>query len=81
MRTYLILKEKAEQWSQDEEIQALLAEIHADDGSTDAFKGSYSTEKAQALQEARFDRQMLGERDLRYERLDQLTVEILLGVR
>jgi xylose isomerase len=81
MRTYLILKEKAEQWNQDGEIQALLADIHADDGSTDAFKGSYSTKKAQALQEAHFDRQMLGKRDLRYERLDQLTVEILLGVR
>ncbi len=33
MRTYLILKEMAEQWNADPEIQALLAEINADDGS------------------------------------------------
>ena len=81
MRTYLILKEKAQQWNDDEEVQALLAEINADDGRTDAYKGSYSAEKAQALKAAEFDRKALGQRDLLYERLDQLTVEILLGIR
>ncbi|MBC7249788.1 MAG: xylose isomerase [Anaerolineae bacterium] len=81
MRTYLILKEKAEQWNADPEIQALLAEINADDGSTDAFKGAYSAEKAAALKAASFDRVALGRRGLAYERLDQLTMEILLGVR
>ena len=81
MRTYLILKAKAAQWREDEEIQALLAEIHAGDGSTDAFKGAYTPQKAAALREAHFDRQALGQRDLRYERIDQLTVELLLGVR
>ena len=30
---------------------------------------------------ADFDRVGLGERGLKYERLDQLTVELLLGVR
>jgi len=81
MRTYLILKEKAEQWNADPEIQALLAEINADDGSTDPFKGKYTPEKAAALKMASFDRVALGQRGLAYERLDQLTVEILLGVR
>jgi len=81
MRTYLILKEKAEQWNADPEIQALLAEINADDGSTDAFKGAYSAEKAAALKTASFDRAALGARGLAYERLDQLAVELLLGVR
>ncbi len=81
MRTYLILKEKAEQWNADSEIQALLAEINADDGSTDAFKGTYSPEKAAALKAASFDRVALGARGLAYERLDQLTVELLLGAR
>ncbi len=33
MRTYLILKEKAAQFNADPEIQALLAQINADDGS------------------------------------------------
>jgi xylose isomerase len=81
MRTYLILKEKAARWNADPEIQALLAEIHADDGSTAPFKGAYSSEKAAALKAATFDRQALGARGLGYERLDQLTIELLLGVR
>jgi xylose isomerase len=81
MRTYLILKEKAERWNADPEIQALLAQINADDGSTDFFKGAYSAEKAAALKAASFDRAALGARGLAYEQLDQLTVEVLLGVR
>ena len=81
MRTYLILKEKAAQWNADAEIQGLLAEINADDGSTDSFKGQYTAEKAVALKAASFDRIALGKKGIPYEKLDQLTVEILLGVR
>jgi xylose isomerase len=81
MRTYLILKDKAERWNADPEIQALLAQINADDGSTGPFKGAYSAEKAAALKATSFDRAALGARGLAYERLDQLTVEVLLGVR
>lgn len=81
MRTYLILKEKAEQFNADAEIQALLAEITADDGSMDAFKGSYSAGKAAALKAHVFDRPALGQSGQPYERLDQLVVELLLGVR
>ncbi|MDX1615137.1 MAG: hypothetical protein R3300_12565, partial [Candidatus Promineifilaceae bacterium] len=81
MRTYLILKEKAEQWRNDAEIQALLAEINADDGAMDAYLGDYNTGKAASLKAASFDRQALGARGLSYERLDQLTVDLLLGVR
>lgn len=81
MRTYLILKEKAERFNQDAEIQALLQEIRADDGSLSWLSGGYSADKAQRLKEQTFDRVALGQRDLRYERLDQLTIELLLGVR
>jgi len=81
MRSYLILKEKAEQFNQDSEIQGLLAEIKADDGSMDAFKGAYNAEKASALKAHSFDRKLLAERGMSYERLDQLTVELLYGVR
>lgn len=81
MRMYAILKEKGERWNADAEIQALLAEINADDGKTDAFKGAYSADKAVALKAARFDRVAMGARGLPYERLDQLTLELLLGVR
>lgn len=81
MRTYLILKEKAEQWNTDQEIQALLQEINVVDGSTDGFKGTYTRQKGEALKAASFDRIALGSRGLDYERLDQLTVDLLLGVR
>ena len=81
MRTYLILKDKVKQFNQDTEIQTLLAEINADDGSMAAYQGGYSVEKAAALKAAVFDRTALGLRGLQYERLDQLVVELLLGVR
>ena len=81
MRTYLILKEKAAQFNADQEVQALLAEINADDGSMNPFFGEYSSAKANALKAQTFDRLSLASRGLQYERLDQLTVEILTGVR
>ena len=81
MRTYLILKEKAARFKADPEIQSLLAEITADDGSMKAFTGPYSASKAAALKAHAFDRPTLGQRGQPYERLDQLTIELLLGVR
>lgn len=81
MRTYLILKDKARRFAQDTEIQGLLAQIHADDGSMDAFKGAYTPEKATALKAYTFDRQAVSARGLQYEKLDQLVNELLLGVR
>jgi len=81
MRTYVILKEKAEQWNADKEIHELLAEINADDGSMKQYLGKYSAEKADALKARAFDRALIASRGLKYERLDQLTAEILLGVR
>jgi len=81
MRTYLILKERTAQWNADKEIQELIAEINADDGSMKQFFGKYSAEKANALKAQSFDRPAIAGRGLKYERLDQLTVEVLLGVR
>jgi xylose isomerase len=81
MRTYLIMKEKAAQFNADAEIQNLLAEINADDGSMDVFKGAYNAEKAAALKAHAFDREAIAARGLQYEKLDQLVVELLLGVR
>jgi xylose isomerase len=81
MRTYLILKEKAEQWNQDKEIQELVTEINADPESAAVLLGAYSPQKVKDIKEKTFDRQALGARGLGYERLDQLTVEVLMGVR
>jgi xylose isomerase len=81
MRTYLILREKASRWNTDRKIQALVEEAHADDGSTASLMGEYSTDKANALKDHSFDRPAMGKRGMAYERLDQLTVELLFGVR
>jgi xylose isomerase len=81
MRTYLILKEKAAQFNADPEVQTLLAEINADDGSMKHYNGHYTAEKAAALKAQPFDRLAISKRGLKYERLDQLTIDILMGVR
>jgi len=81
MRTYLILKEKAAQFNADKEIQGLLAEINADDGKMNPYFGKYTSKKASSLKTEFFDRKALGRRGLKYERLDQMTTEILLGAR
>jgi xylose isomerase len=77
MRTYLILKEKARRFAEDGEIQGLLSQIRAQDAATEP----YSREAAQALGARDFDRQALGARGQPYEALDQLVIELLLGVR
>lgn len=81
MRTYLVLKEKASQFNADPEIQALLRQINAEDRSMEQMYGKYSPENAAALKKRSFDRSSAGKRGLSYERLDQLTVDLLLGVR
>jgi xylose isomerase len=81
MRTYLILKEKAAQFNADKEIQAILAEINAEDPAMTPFFGKYSPEKAKAIKAHVFDRAKIASRGLKYERLDQLTIDLLLGSR
>lgn len=81
MRTYLILKEKAQRFNADPEIQALLKGINADDGGFDYVAGGYSRETAAKLKSVSFDRAALNGKSLPYEALDQLTIELLLGVR
>jgi len=81
MRTYLILKEKAAKFNADKEIKSLLAEINPEDSAMKPYFGKYSAQKAAALKEQSFDRVAISKRGLKYERLDQLTNEILLGVR
>ncbi len=77
MRTYLILKEKAKHFAEDKEIQAALAEIRSGDP---AF-GKYSRTEAERVKSLEFSRTALAARKLPYERLDQLVVDLLLGVR
>jgi xylose isomerase len=80
MRTYLILAEKAARWNADKEIQALVAEAHKAGAPAPAV-GKFSKLSREALLGASFDRKAIAARGLGYERLDQLTIEVLLGVR
>ena len=79
MRTYLILRERAKQWHADGEIQALVASV-GDAHDAPNFS-RYSKRHRDALLASTFDRAALAQRGLAYERLDQLTMEVLLGVR
>jgi len=80
MRTYLILKEKAARWNADKEIQAILLEISG--GSTGSpQRGPYSKKGAAALLAHVFDKDAICKKRLPYERLDQLTVDLLAGLR
>jgi xylose isomerase len=78
MKTYLVFKDKAERWNNNEEIQSILKEIEA---TNQAFElGKFSAEGSADLLAKEFDRQELSAKGLKYERLDQLTMDVLLGV-
>src|SRR5687768_4486120 len=79
MRTYLILKDKAAQWNESAEIRAILDEIAYTDANGQV--GKFSVDGSASLLTQSFDRTGLASRGLNYERLDQLTMDILLGVR
>ena len=81
MRNYLILKDKARQFNEDAEIQALLSEIHSSAAEDAEPIGAYTQVKADQIKSLPLDRIELAKKILPYERLDQLTVDILLGVR
>jgi xylose isomerase len=80
MRTYLILKEKAAQFRRDKEIQQLLSALRKR-GGPDTGQVTFSKARAAALKARRFDLPALRAQGYAYERLDQLTTELLLGVR
>ncbi len=82
MRTYLILKEKAQRFNADSEIQGILSQLCADpDQDWPAVAGGYSAAARDRVRSFSIDRVAYGRKGLRYEKLDQLTTELLLGVR
>jgi xylose isomerase len=81
MRTYMILREKAKRWNSDREIQQILEGVNAKDTSLSRLTENYTMVNANKLRSHRFDRHKLADMRLPYEQLDQLTVEILMGVR
>jgi len=80
MRTYLILKDKVARFNADTDIQALLSELR-ERGAAAGQRVRFSAGDARRIKEQRFDLGALRDRGYAYERLDQLTMELLLGVR
>ena len=83
MRTYLMFKEKAKQLNEDSEFKALQAEITElqTDPEYQGLMATYSKENAAKLKAAPLDREKLAERGMKYEKIDQITVEALMGNR
>ena len=80
MRTYLIFKEKAARFDADTEIQACLAELRARGGG-EGERVKYSASSVAELKARQLDLAAIRAEGFGYERLDQLTMELLLGVR
>jgi xylose isomerase len=79
MRTYLILKEKAARWNADPEIRQLRDDLRGRGGGAESV--TFSRERAEELKGRTLDLPAVRAQGYAYERLDQLTMEILLGVR
>jgi xylose isomerase len=83
MRSYLILKEKVQQFHADPEITALINELQDGDRAYEgpAADAGFSSDHAAALKTHVFDADVMAQRGRQYEALDQLVMELLLGVR
>ena len=80
MRTYLALAEKARRFHDDAEIQAALEETKVGQ-LAEPTAGPYSREAVDELLAEQHDLDALGARACRNERLDQLVIDLLLGLR
>jgi xylose isomerase len=81
MQTYLILKEKAERFRTDPEIQAALVTAKAAELDEPTSPAGLGSDALATIRTASFDIPALAEQGYGHERLDQLVNELLLGVR
>jgi xylose isomerase len=80
MRTYLALKERASRWAADAEIVKAEQAAKVPELALDTV-GPYSPERADELLAEAPDLDALGARECGNERLDQLAVDLILGLR
>jgi xylose isomerase len=80
MRTYLVLKDKTHRFAADTEIKAALEAASVPELAQPTI-GRYSAAEAEALVSNPGDPNELARRGYHNERLDQLVVELLMGVR
>ncbi|MBM4013521.1 MAG: xylose isomerase [Planctomycetes bacterium] len=79
MRTYKILAARARAFDADREVKELIAEQPSRE--LDPLLGRYNKQNAARLRALDLDAAATARRGLRYERLDQLMIEHLLGAR
>jgi xylose isomerase len=80
MRTYLALAAKARRFADDPDIREALEGCGAIE-LTEPTVGPYSPDVARTLETEDFEPNALAERGYRNERLDQLVVDLILGLR
>jgi xylose isomerase len=80
MRTYLALAAKARRFADDPHIQDALAECGAT-ALADATVGRFTPEAADVLAHESFDPDVLAKQGHRSDHLDQLVVELIMGLR
>ena len=81
MRTYKILAARAKAFDKDSEVQQILADNHADPDGVGSMLTSYSASNRDQLEALQLDADAMAAKGHRYERLDQLAQEYLMGVR
>ena len=80
MRTYLALKERAAAWASDADIRRAEEEAKVPELARETV-GAYSREKVDELLAEQHDLDALGARECRNERVDQLAIDLILGLR
>ncbi len=80
MRSYLILRETAEKFANDPEVREWRQAYYVRDGELEALM-AFSKDNARKLKEHEFDLDMLRERGIGLERIDQIAFEHLAGAR
>ena len=81
MRTYLVLREKAQRFAADPEIQEALAVAKVDGLTERTLADGPSPEAFAELRTEQFDLDALAAYGYGHERLDQLVTELLMGIR
>jgi xylose isomerase len=81
MRTYLMLREKAQRFHADSEIQAALSDAQVDGLLVATSPDGLTPEAIEAIRSGDYNVGELSLQGYATERLDQLVTELLLGVR
>ncbi|QQE12932.1 xylose isomerase [Planctomycetota bacterium] len=81
MRSYKVLEAKAHKFNNDKAIQKLLNVINRENSKLQTMTKKFTKKSMKDLLAYDFDRKAMAAKPLPYEELDQLTFDLLMGVR